>query len=449
MRVREVGSPATTLLGGGLVRTAEIVATLRPHEAIVQYQPAGDSLLIFVARREGVRSIAVALPRGGLSSRVRLARELIASRDGSSSRARPALRGLHDLLIAPARRSGALDGVRDLAIVPHGVLAYLPFAALMDSGGRWLAQDYVLVTLPSAASLAALRARPAMKARLLPWCSRRIRGAAGDRRRSRGGGAVAARRGSAAGYGSERAGGAGGAGLGGGWCTWRPTASSTLGTRCSPGSRRRPSRRSEDGRIEVHEILGLRVRSPLVFLSGCETGLGTAGSTGLPRARISPTLARAFLYAGAHNVVATLWRVDDAGAAAFATEFYRRLRQAGPIEALAGTQRAMAADGRYAAPYYWAGYAVAGDGRTVANIGTAPSEGHANQELRFGTIRLFVPPVAIPPDIPGGRSAIAARCSVPRVGGSPRRAFPALPNHVRRHPCALVSPFPLCWSSLH
>jgi CHAT domain-containing protein len=126
------------------------------------------------------------------------------------------------------------------------------------------------------------------------------------------------------------------------------------------------ARRGEDGRLEVHEILGLRVRSPLVFLSGCETGLGTAGSTGFAQGEDFATLARAFLYAGARNVVATLWRVDDAGAAAFATEYYRRLGEAGPVDALAAAQRAMAAEGPYTAPYYWAGYTVAGDGRPGA-----------------------------------------------------------------------------------
>ena len=123
------------------------------------------------------------------------------------------------------------------------------------------------------------------------------------------------------------------------------------------------ARTGEDGRLEVHEILGLRVRSPLVFLSGCETGLGTSGSTGFAQGEDFATLARAFLYAGARNVVATLWRVDDAGAAAFAAEYYRRLGAEGPVEGLAGAQRAMVAGGRYGAPYYWAGYTVAGDGR--------------------------------------------------------------------------------------
>ncbi|MEO6056690.1 MAG: CHAT domain-containing protein, partial [Gemmatimonadales bacterium] len=118
---------------------------------------------------------------------------------------------------------------------------------------------------------------------------------------------------------------------------------------------------ADDGRLEVHEILGLRVRSPLVFLSGCETGLGTAWSTAFAPGEDFATLARAFLYAGAGSVVATLWRVDDDGAAALAERFYRYL-ETGPASALALAQRELLADRRYRAPYYWAGYTLAGDG---------------------------------------------------------------------------------------
>ena len=120
--------------------------------------------------------------------------------------------------------------------------------------------------------------------------------------------------------------------------------------------------RSEDGRLEVHEVLGLNITSPLVFLSGCETGLGTAWSTSFDRSEDYATLAQAFLYAGARNVVATLWRVADEGAAALAERFYPSLSSLGAADALAVAQRSMIADKRYGAPYFWAGYQVSGDG---------------------------------------------------------------------------------------
>ena len=121
----------------------------------------------------------------------------------------------------------------------------------------------------------------------------------------------------------------------------------------------------------MHEILGLRVRSPLVFLSGCETGVGAAWSTGFAQGEDFATLARAFLYAGARNVIATLWRVDDEGAAEFAARFYQHFPSAPSAEALALAQRETLADSRWRAPYYWAGYVLSGEG----GAGDRPQKG--------------------------------------------------------------------------
>jgi CHAT domain-containing protein len=74
----------------------------------------------------------------------------------------------------------------------------------------------------------------------------------------------------------------------------------------------------------------------LVFLGACETAAGPArfgdGIPGLPRA---------FLRAGAHGVIATLWPVEDVAASQFSIDFYRRFTADGDAaRALAETQRA-------------------------------------------------------------------------------------------------------------
>jgi CHAT domain-containing protein len=118
-----------------------------------------------------------------------------------------------------------------------------------------------------------------------------------------------------------------------------------------------------DGRLEVHELIGLVIRSPLVFFSGCETGAGQAWTDDPVRGTADHTLAQAALAAGAGNVVSTLWRIDDAGAAEFARRFYAHLSRGSVSGALAAAQREMAADARYANPYFWAGYTLSGEGR--------------------------------------------------------------------------------------
>ncbi len=120
----------------------------------------------------------------------------------------------------------------------------------------------------------------------------------------------------------------------------------------------------DDGRFEIHELIGTPVASPLVFLSGCETGVGAAWSTSFARGDDFATLSQAFLYAGAGNVIATLWPVQDEGAAAFAGRFYAELALHSARESLVLAQRAMLADERYRHPYYWAAYRLSGDGDT-------------------------------------------------------------------------------------
>ncbi len=73
----------------------------------------------------------------------------------------------------------------------------------------------------------------------------------------------------------------------------------------------------------------------LVFLSACETAVGpTRFAEGMPG------LQRAFLRAGAGNVIATLWPVEDGLARQFAETFYEEFaRGVTPAEALARAQR--------------------------------------------------------------------------------------------------------------
>jgi CHAT domain-containing protein len=118
--------------------------------------------------------------------------------------------------------------------------------------------------------------------------------------------------------------------------------------------------RPRDGYLRMNDIYNLRLPADLVVLSACESALGPEiASEGIY------SLARAFFYAGAPRVLGTLWAVDDRASAKFMAGFYRALLAPGgrPASALRSAQQAIAADPRWQAPYYWAGYVLQGDWR--------------------------------------------------------------------------------------
>lgn len=116
-----------------------------------------------------------------------------------------------------------------------------------------------------------------------------------------------------------------------------------------------------DGFLRTDEVFNLRLGSPLVMLSACETGLGRE-----KRGEGVIGLTRAFMYAGAPAVGVSLWSVADQSTAELMTDFYGNLLKGGgvaPGEALRAARKKMVAGKRYSAPFYWAPFVLVGDWR--------------------------------------------------------------------------------------
>jgi CHAT domain-containing protein len=118
--------------------------------------------------------------------------------------------------------------------------------------------------------------------------------------------------------------------------------------------------KTRDGFVRTDEVFNLRLGSPLVMLSACETGLGKE-----KRGEGVLGLTRAFMYAGAPTVGVSLWSVADKSTADLMTDFYQRLLStATPTTtsgALRGAQLAMISGKKYSAPFYWAPFVLVGD----------------------------------------------------------------------------------------
>lgn len=343
--------------------TEGIQQALAGDELLLEYLPTPDRLLVFGVTRAGVAAATVDITAMALAGRVRVAREVLAA-PKDTALTLPVLRGLYRILVGPAEAGGWLRPRQRLLIATHGALTYLPFAALRDpTTGSYLIERHVLQHVPSAATLALLRQRGAASPGTAP-VGRAFAPTPSVLRHS-----VPEVRAIASVTKIESVVGAGASEAAVREALQRQpvvhiAAHADIDRIDALRSGIVVGRgRDEDSveRLEVGEILGLRVRSGLVFLSGCETGLGTAWSTSFEPGEDFATLGQAFLHAGATNVVATLWRVNDAAAAEFAAAYYRALRR-DPVGALAAAQRALRHDPGHAHPYYWAGYRLTGAG---------------------------------------------------------------------------------------
>jgi CHAT domain-containing protein/predicted negative regulator of RcsB-dependent stress response len=118
--------------------------------------------------------------------------------------------------------------------------------------------------------------------------------------------------------------------------------------------------KTRDGFVRTDEVFNLRLGSPLVMLSACETGLGKE-----KRGEGVMGLTRAFMYAGAPTVGVSLWSVADKSTADLMTDFYQRLLSTSAASttsgALRGAQLAMISGKKYSAPFYWAPFVLVGD----------------------------------------------------------------------------------------
>ncbi len=113
---------------------------------------------------------------------------------------------------------------------------------------------------------------------------------------------------------------------------------------------------AQDGNFEVNEVFSLNINADIVTLSACQTGLGkiTGGDELVG-------LNRAFIYAGTHSLLSSLWRVSDISTAILIKHFYRNYVVDNKGESLRKAQ--LLVKRLYPHPSYWAGFNLTGDYR--------------------------------------------------------------------------------------
>ena len=333
---------------------------LAADEAIVEFFVGADESTAWVVLRD--RATAITVPgRRQLQAPVQAFVAAVSSPAGDTESSG---RALAQILWAPI--DAHLDGVQRLTIVPDALLHYLPFEALPDARGNAMIVSRAVGYAPSSSTLAFLRAQPLTTGteaiaignpaivpgagegslKPLPFAAdemKAIAGQAGPTRILEGAEAtetaVVTRDYSRVGIVHFATHGV---------IDERRPARSGLWLATSPQA---------DGLLQVREIYQLKLHGALVTLSACETALGRVvtgeGIIGL---------ARAFFFAGANTVVASLWNVNDAATAEFMERFYGALADGEPVDSAVRSAKLdlIRSGTRLSHPYYWAPFVAIG-----------------------------------------------------------------------------------------
>ena len=326
---------------------------LGEHSALVEYFAVDDALLACVVAGGAVQTVPLPAQLPQVQAAVEQLRfQIDALRHGVQRlahrlpelqrRALAHLQRLHAALWAPL---APLLGERRAVVVPHGVLHYLPFAALHD-GERHEVERRELCRAPSAAVLLRCLQRSTTRferALVLGHADVRLPLVRAELR------AVAARfadarllQDGAAGADALRA----------------APAIDLLHIACHAHFRHDSPRFSAlhlaDGAFTVRDAAQLRLPCALVTLSACETGVSAV----IPGDELIG-LTHAFIAAGAARVLASLWTVQDEATVGFMERFYDRLRAGlAPARALREVQLETLREQPH--PYLWAAFVLHG-----------------------------------------------------------------------------------------
>lgn len=360
-----LASEASAFLSNETIpRLEDVQKKLRDEDALLEFFVGSKDVYALVVRRNAASFVSLHDAARNVNSSVRVLQSMILRAKilpGDSLWKGPA-RFLFSALIKPMRRKNLLTGCKHLLISPHGVLHYAPFAALLDSSGRFLVQQNDISYVPSATLLVAKKKRLSTSALLallpdkasLPFAEKEINSI--PRNRFRYSNVLA---------GSEATANA----------LLTHASNSDVIHIAAHGSMDRwhplfSPIQLADGPFELHRILPMQLSARLVVVSACETGYATGMLGDVAKGHHAINFPFAFLTAGASSVLAPMWLVEDEASAELVSSFYTYLELQNRIDgrslshALAQAQRGFIrnaqASGRKDHPFFWAGYALTG-----------------------------------------------------------------------------------------
>ena len=351
-RLAVIAPDLASLITVSSLTTADVEARLNKEEAVLEYYGHGGKLYAALLYQGKVQVTEIATE--GLQDAVRSFRKAIEER---TEKAETEARALYDRLIRPVR---GLDATGNLLVVPHGILHYVSFGALHDGKDYWLASRS-LRFLPSASVVGFLRTpkKAAAPRRMLafgnpdlgdprfdlPSSQQEVMVISGMVPESQ---AYVRREATETQFKSAAA-------------RYRYLHIASHGEYNADNALQSRLLLAKDdannGSLTTDELYNLQLDAEMVTLSACETGLGTVLS-----GDDVVGLTRGFLYAGADNIVASLWQVDDDATTLLMQRFYTHLGTGKP-KRHALRQAQLETRKKYPHPFFWAAFFITGTGK--------------------------------------------------------------------------------------
>jgi len=292
-KVRKEDKEQASLMAVEPLTLKEVQELLNPGTTLIEYFVTKRRIFVWVVEKEGMRFRELPLRRKELARLIKTLRESIYM-IGEKEKFNEVSTALYEILIEPILPH--VNG-KELIIVPHNILHYLPFHALLSPNGHYLIQDYPVYYHSSASLLkfTTAKRRASRGEKVLVLGNPDL----GDPRRNLEFAELEAQE-------VQRL---------------YPRSTVLLKKEATEERTKRLSPRhdilhfathgelkesdpmssalllakegKEDGRLEVREIFGMNLNANLVVLSACETALGK-----LSRGDEFVGLTRAFIYAG-------------------------------------------------------------------------------------------------------------------------------------------------------
>lgn len=330
----------------------EVQRMLEPGVALLTYYVTAAEILCWTVDRERVDLTRTRLGRESLSRMVLTYRRMLQNLEPVDTHSKE----LYQLLLAPVLPK--LTGVKQLGIIPHDSLHTLAFATLAD-GEASLLDRYPLFQLPSASvfKFTLERRKAERNTRVLavgnpdlrdqslelPFAEREV-------------GSLAWNYPNMTALTREKA-----------TKSWIAEHIAEFGiihlathgefdpvNPLFSALKLVSDKKEKDGDLDAAEIFDLKITADLIVLSACQTGLGRITSGDEVQG-----MNQAFLYAGTHALISSLWRVSDISTAMLMKQFYREYQARPKAESL---RRAMLhVKNRFPHPGYWGAFTLSGD----------------------------------------------------------------------------------------